>query len=460
MKRLLTIFILIFLIFPASAITITPTGDTHVVIAPGTEYNFSFTVDFAQLDSWSSYPAIVAGLGDVGEASTPNAFEIGGTQYLISGRSLGTFAGYKWNGASWDSYPSIASGLGDIGASSSAYVFYIGSDTYLIAGQSAGGFFGYKWNGTSWNSYPSIVSGLVGVGGYSTTTVFYIGSDTYLIAGEFDGVFTGYKWNGTSWNSYPAIVSGLVDVGLQSSPDVFEIGGTMYLVSGEYDGVFTGYKWNGTSWNSYPAIVSGLVDVGASSTPTVFEISSTMYLVSGEFDGDFNGYIGVSLTDEAVFYLDGAPSTESTTYKNYLFSDQGEYHNVSVVGHSGAITSNMITYNVLVQRTLASTPIETFNETEYNLITEHISDEDYEGLMDDSTKPFIYILGRLFYLILFVLPYGLMWMKQQSLTIPVVLSLFLGSLFIGFVPEQYKNVILIAIALSYGYNLYMITRER
>jgi len=91
---------------------------------------------------------------------------------------------------------------------------------------------------------------------------------------------------------------------------------------------------------------------------------------------------------------------------------------------------------------------------------EHVEDKDYEGIMADSTEPFLYIFGRLFYLILFVLPYGLMWMKQQSLTIPVVLSLFLGSLFIGFVPEQYKNVILVAIALSYGYNLYMITRER
>ena len=161
----------------------------------------------------------------------------------------------------------------------------------------------------------------------------------------------------------------------------------------------------------------------------------------------------------STFYLDGSEIELSLPYK-YTFSEPEDYHNVSVLAYENSNVSNMITYNVVVQREIANDPIVPFNESTYNSVMEHVEDEDYEGIMADSTEPFLYIFGRLFYLILFVLPYGLMWMKQQSLTIPVVLSLFLGSLFIGFVPEQYKNVILVAIALSYGYNLYMITRER
>ena len=42
LKYLLLIFLLI---GQASALTITPAGDTHVVIEPGTTYNFSYTVD-------------------------------------------------------------------------------------------------------------------------------------------------------------------------------------------------------------------------------------------------------------------------------------------------------------------------------------------------------------------------------------------------------------------------------
>lgn len=164
-------------------------------------------------------------------------------------------------------------------------------------------------------------------------------------------------------------------------------------------------------------------------------------------------------TTSTEFYLDGVQTITGNYYKEYSFSEP-DYHNVTVIAYDGGTTSNILTYNVLVQREISNTPIETFNESDYNSVMQNVQDEDWEGLAGDSTKPFVYILGRLFYLILFVLPYGLMWMKQQKLTIPVVLSLFLGSLFIGFVPEQYKHVLIGFIGLSYAVNLYMITRER
>lgn len=164
-------------------------------------------------------------------------------------------------------------------------------------------------------------------------------------------------------------------------------------------------------------------------------------------------------TTSTEFYLDGAQTITGSHYKEYSFAE-ADYHNVTAIAYDGGTASNVLTYNVLVQREISNTPIETFNESDYDSVIENVKDEDWEGIAGDSTKPFVYILGRLFYLILFVLPYGLMWMKQQKMTIPVVLSLFLGSLFIGFVPEQYKQVLIGFIGLSYAVNLYMITRER
>lgn len=162
----------------------------------------------------------------------------------------------------------------------------------------------------------------------------------------------------------------------------------------------------------------------------------------------------------SYFYLNGVESTTTNKYKEYSFVEESEYYNVSVVGFDGGDYSNMVTYNVLVTRQISTDTIDEFDESDYDSFMENVKDEDWEGVAGDSTKPFVYILGRLFYLILFVLPYGLMWMKQQKLTIPVVLSLFLGSLFIGFIPEQYKEVLIGVIVLSYAVNLYLMTRER
>lgn len=162
----------------------------------------------------------------------------------------------------------------------------------------------------------------------------------------------------------------------------------------------------------------------------------------------------------STFYLDGVATSDGDDSHEYLFSESGSYYNVSVIASDASGSSNMISYNVITERTVATTKTDEFDEDNYNNIIEDVENEDYEGLMLDSTVPFTDSIGRLFFLILFVLPFGLMWFKQQSLTIPVVLGLILGSLLIAFIPEQYKNIILVAIALSYGYNLYMITRER
>ncbi len=162
----------------------------------------------------------------------------------------------------------------------------------------------------------------------------------------------------------------------------------------------------------------------------------------------------------STFYLNGVATVDGDESHEYIFPKSGDYYNVSVIASDALGLSNMITYNVITERAPATTKADPFDESNYNSIMENVENEDYEGIMSDSTKPFTDIIGRLFYLILFVLPFGLMWQRQQTLTIPVVLSLILGALLIAFVPENWKNVLIIAIALSYAYNLYMITRER
>lgn len=199
--------------------------------------------------------------------------------------------------------------------------------------------------------------------------------------------------------------------------------------------------------------------IGQASALTITPAGDTHVVIEPGTTYNFSYTVDGPITT-SYFYLNGVESTTTNKYKEYSFVEESEYYNVSVVGFDGGDYSNMVTYNVLVTRQISTDTIDEFDESDYDSFMENVKDEDWEGIIGDSTKPFIYILGRLFYLILFVLPYGLMWMKQQKLTIPVVLSLFLGSLFIGFIPEQYKEVLIGVIVLSYAVNLYLMTRER
>lgn len=160
------------------------------------------------------------------------------------------------------------------------------------------------------------------------------------------------------------------------------------------------------------------------------------------------------------FFLDGVESTAAPTYKIYIFSDEGEYHNVSAYGTNANGDSNLITWHVTVTREIATTSIEEFDDTYFENITNDIATDNWEGVAETSTYPFTDLMGKLFYLVLFLLPFGVLWMRQQTMTIPVTLAMILGSVLIGFIPEQYKAFIILMIVMSFGVNLYLLGRDR
>lgn len=198
----------------------------------------------------------------------------------------------------------------------------------------------------------------------------------------------------------------------------------------------------------------------AGAVPTITADSDTHVVIE---PGSFYNFSYTS--DEAIitshFFLDGVESTTGDKFKVLSFSDGGEYHNVSVYGTSATGDSNLITWHVTVLRSMATSgDVEEFSDDDYDNLTDQLSDGDWESVAETSTYPYTDLMGKLFYLVLFLLPFGIMWMKQQTMTIPVTLAMILGSVLIGFIPEQYKYFIILMIIMSFGVNLYLLGRDR
>ncbi len=241
--------------------------------------------------SYNSPPGLC---GDVPDCTltTPD-FEFNKTivttsTYLLSGNNLGSFSGYKWNGASWQS-DSIDTGLSEASYSSPA-VFLNDSNTYLVSGRGDGGFSGYSWDGTKWNANALVNSGLPDIGSNSKPAVFYMDGVWNLIAGNNTGEFSGFTCTGAGWVSNASITNNLTDIGDNSAPTVFYKDGIYYMISGERTGIFYGFYWNGSDWLSDSSIISGLADAGDNSAPYVFFNNTDMYLITGKETGQFSGY--------------------------------------------------------------------------------------------------------------------------------------------------------------------------
>ena len=111
-----------------------------------------------------------------------------------------------------------------------------------------------------------------------------------------------------------------------------------------------------------------------------------------------------------------------------------------------------------VQTDNISVTFDDAEDTYDDLITD-IENGDYEAVANDATTPFTAKIGNLFYLFLFLMPFGLMWKKQEKLTMPTVLALICGSFIIVFVPDQFREFIIMAVILSVAYNLYLVVRD-
>ncbi|VVB60742.1 Uncharacterised protein [uncultured archaeon] len=223
--------------------------------------------------SWQTDANIKSGLSAASYAS-PAVFFDNSDTYLITGKGDGTFAGYNWTGSGWSSLPAIVSGLPDIGDNSKPAIFYKDGSWNMLAGNKTGNYSGFTFTGSNWVSNASLVAGLPNQTCNAAPSVFYSGA-MYLIAGNCSGGFSGYYWNGTEWLADDYITSGLLNVAANSAPYAFYNNSKLYLITGKGNGQFSGYDWNGTQWLADASIIAGLSAAGSQSSPAVFSIDST-----------------------------------------------------------------------------------------------------------------------------------------------------------------------------------------
>ncbi|MCK9576280.1 MAG: hypothetical protein M0R51_10180 [Clostridia bacterium] len=187
------------------------------------------------------------------------------------------------------------------------------------------------------------------------------------------------------------------------------------------------------------------------------EDSNQVITVGNSYTFSFNSTTAINSAD---FYLDGVKTVVVGQSKEYTFTEDNAYHNVSVIASDGS-PSNMLTWSVTIPREKATVSIENIGDDEnYNNLMDNFTDMNWEGLTQSATTPFTDVMGRMFYVVLFILPFVLMWKQQETMTIPAIVAMFFGTLLIGFVPEQYKTLITFAVILSFAANFYLMSRNR
>lgn len=178
------------------------------------------------------------------------------------------------------------------------------------------------------------------------------------------------------------------------------------------------------------------------------------YNVNESAEFNFSTPYGVSAVH---WYINGQELNYTGLNLSYTF-DEPLYYNVSVWAETTAGNSSMLEYYASVSRENATEHLVPYNTSHYDYFVANVTDLNATGIMATSMLPFTDAIGRMFYVVLFGLPFVFMWINQGKLTIPVTLLMIVGSTFIMLVPQTFVGFVAIVVALSWGANLYKLSR--
>ncbi|MCQ2356475.1 MAG: hypothetical protein MJ014_05605 [Methanocorpusculum sp.] len=94
------------------------------------------------------------------------------------------------------------------------------------------------------------------------------------------------------------------------------------------------------------------------------------------------------------------------------------------------------------------------------MLPNHGAPMDWEGMIAAAVKPITDQIGAFFYVILFGVPYLVIWFRQGSLIVPSILGIILGAWMIIRIPAAYTIPAVALLALIVAGGLYGIYATR
>ena len=182
-----------------------------------------------------------------------------------------------------------------------------------------------------------------------------------------------------------------------------------------------------------------------------------------QHSGSIQFNVTVNESVNYTWYKDG--TSISNNFDNYTTSWTGPgQKNISVFASNPNGTTELLSWFPLVEQAMAGfgDEIDELNMTPYNSILNVVSSEDpdYEAFLFALSQPHTNIIGSLFYVILYGVPFLFIWIGQGSAKIPAVLGCMLAPVMLGAFNPDYIGISVLLILLTLFGLIYTLYKER
>ena len=203
----------------------------------------------------------------------------------------------------------------------------------------------------------------------------------------------------------------------------------------------------------------------ATATPTITSATNNQTGTSLYAHPNYGDTVNFTVTaDEAIttwtWHADGVDQANNNPTLILTYTTFG-YHNVSVHGTNAGGSTNNTTWIVWTSREPRDTPAEEVDETAYDMLQDSIEGEpSFHNMMLAVSHPYTNTLGPIFYLFLFGLPLLMLYIRQDSMTIPATLMFLLGGVIITTLPMQWQITAGALMGLAMMGMVYKLFKER
>lgn len=404
-------------------------------------------------------------------------------QSTISTRTVDTYGNIN---TTWVNHTSIiANNAISISGISDTYNINAGNTLNIDADYSDAdgdtGTFARNFSTGTFSTTTGVLSWATGVGDVGTYNWQINVSDGYgsVATKEFTVTVSAAGGSGTDWDWSTFNVYTINGTGINNAMISTSVGN---FYTNEYGTVNTGYMfehgltyWINVSKSGYQS----------NNTQLTFNEDHENYTIYLTESAPVLSIINNSKTNDAAttkIFLDNAESItffassnhpittwnwsvdsviQSNNYDNLTTSwSTGKYHYVSLSGVNTYGTSNTLTWGVNVFPAMATATIGALNETPADAIRDALKDKDAPALVMATVLPFTNLLGAFFYAIVWFMVFVMLWIKQKSMNVPMIIGIIFGGLIISFLPEQYQLVTTALIVLGIFGIIYIFFKGR
>jgi hypothetical protein len=154
----------------------------------------------------------------------------------------------------------------------------------------------------------------------------------------------------------------------------------------------------------------------------------------------------------------GDGGTSTLQNPSHTYEAAGTYTASLTVSGPGGEDSEIRSIFARAMRPKASSPIATLDESPYtsfvgafggsNQLNETTEGVDWLGIKDAAERPYTDLIGPLFYVIVFAIPFLMQWLRQGSMAVPAAIGIILGGIMLAKTSAEYHLAAIAFIALS------------